>query len=950
MQLEARLRAFAAIARCGSVSAAAKELYVSQPAVSKHLASLEAETGRSLVTRGREGAALTPAGQVLADFVLRAEALLANAGRALEAGADAETGTLSIAASGIPGTYLLPDLLMTFRESYPAVELDFDVTTSGGALELVRAHQVELGVVGGLTPPPELESEPLVEDEIVLIGPPSLGGRRLRPKELEGFTWLFREEGSATRAAVETARWEMGLHSVRMLELQSWEAVKLGVARGAGIAAISRLALDLELEAGRLVILDVPRWRLQRTISVIYTRGVPLTPPADRFLGLLRERFVTEKPPPNSNLPIQATTLVGREAEVEELTELVRGGSRLLTLTGAGGSGKTRLALEVAGRLVDDFPDGVYFVDLAPLRDPGLVSTAIADVLALKNVDELEQRLRGQRLLLVLDNFEHLLDAAAATAGLVSAEIAALATSRVPLRVRGERRHRVEPLPIENAAALFLERAREVNPRFGDGTPVRRICERLDRLPLALELAAARARGTTASKLAERLEAHLPVLAVRRDAPARQRTLAATIAWSYDLLDEPQQDLLARLAVFRGGWSSEAADFVCGADPADLIALAEAGLVRIEFDRGSMLETVREFAEARLAESGEHEDLRRRHAEHMLALAEQARPFARGPEEPRWLDRLTDDLDNFRAGFAYALEREDAALGLTTAEALEPLWIRGMRQREAVRWLEPLLRLDGEVDPAVRAGALTLAGRSAIEAGEGERAEPWFRAGLELARESGDELRTAWALHGLGHLLAERGDQQEAQALFEESMELFLRLGEHAPAGGRMTFLAYYAARDGDLDRAKSLLEQATEQYRLAGDLAGVGGCINSLGDIALDRGDVEEALQRYCEAQPILIESGSTLDIETALGGMAAAAALLGRSTVAARLWGAVERLDSEAERKLEADNRARYERALGSLDEAALEAGRELSYDDALALVRATADELAAQRSSMR
>src|SRR5512132_3982386 len=294
MRLEARLRAFAAIARRGSVSAAAKELYVSQPAVSKHLASLEAETGRSLVTRGREGAALTPAGQVLADFVLRAEALLANAGRALEAGEDAETGTLSLAASGIPGTYLIPDLLMTFRERHPAVEL---------------------GVVGGLTAPPELESEPLVEDEIVLVGPPSLGGRRLRPKELEGLTWLSREEGSATRAAAETARWEMGLHSVPMLELQSWEAVKLGVARGAGIAAISCLALDLELEAGRLVILDVPRWRLQRTISVIYTRGVPLTPPADRFLGLLRERFVTEKPPPNSNLPIQATTLVGREAE-----------------------------------------------------------------------------------------------------------------------------------------------------------------------------------------------------------------------------------------------------------------------------------------------------------------------------------------------------------------------------------------------------------------------------------------------------------------------------------------------------------------------------------------------------------------------------------------------------------------------------------------------------------
>jgi LysR family transcriptional regulator, transcriptional activator of the cysJI operon len=289
MQVEAKLRAFAAIARCGSVSRAAKELYVSQPAVSKHLAALEGELGRRLVTRGREGAALTPAGQVLADYVLRAEALLANAHRALAAGADAEIGTLSITASGIPGTYLLPVLLAEFSARHPAVELEFEVTTSGGALESVRTHRSELGVIGGLTVPPEIDGEPLVEDQIVLIGAPSLGGRRLRPRELEGLTWISREEGSATRAAVETARWEMGLHSVRTLELQSWEAVKLAVANEVGIAAISRLALDFELEAGRLVILDVPRWRLLRTLSVVYTRGVPLTPPAGRFLELLRE-------------------------------------------------------------------------------------------------------------------------------------------------------------------------------------------------------------------------------------------------------------------------------------------------------------------------------------------------------------------------------------------------------------------------------------------------------------------------------------------------------------------------------------------------------------------------------------------------------------------------------------------------------------------------------------
>ncbi len=345
----------------------------------------------------------------------------------------------------------------------------------------------------------------------------------------------------------------------------------------------------------------------------------------------------------------------------------------------------------------------------------------------------------------------------------------------------------------------------------------------------------------------------------------------------------------------------------------------------------------------RLAESGELDELRRRLAEHMLALAEQARQFARTPEEKPWIDRLALDVDNFRASFEYALETGDAAIGLTTAEALEPLWIRGMRQREAVRWLEPLLGLEGEVDPAVRAGALTLAGRSAIEMGQVDRAEPWFRDGLELARKSGDETRTAWALHGLGHLLAEQGDHKSAEALFEESMELFLRLGDHAPAGGRMTFLAYYAARDGDLDRAESLLERATEQYRLAGDLAGVGGCIRSLGDIDLERGDVRSALDRYRESRPILIQGGSSLDVAYELAGTAAVAALLGHPEVAARLWGAFLRLESESERSLDADDRVRYERALGEVDEANVAAGRELSEDEALELARATADDLA-------
>src|SRR5919201_4325033 len=279
MNVEARLRAFAAVAREGSFSRAAGTLFVSQPAVSKHVASLEAELGTKLIVRGRRGVSLTPSGQVLADYVLLAEALLVNARRALASGGDAQLGKLAVAASGIPGTYLLPEPLSRFHERHPAVEIDFRLATSGGALDLVRTHEVEIAVVGGLTVPAELDSEPLLEDEIVLIGPPSLAGRRLRPRDLEGWTWISREEGSATRAAVEAARWQLGLREVRTLELPSWEAVKLAVAAGGGVAAISRFALSLELETGALAILEVPRWRLTRSIAAVTARGVPLTPP-----------------------------------------------------------------------------------------------------------------------------------------------------------------------------------------------------------------------------------------------------------------------------------------------------------------------------------------------------------------------------------------------------------------------------------------------------------------------------------------------------------------------------------------------------------------------------------------------------------------------------------------------------------------------------------------------
>jgi LysR family transcriptional regulator, transcriptional activator of the cysJI operon len=288
MHLEARLRAFAAVARTGSFTRAAEALYVSQPAVSKHVSALEAELGVELVERSRRGASLTHPGDVLADYVLRAEALLANGRRALLAAAGEEAGTLAFAASGIPGTYLLPEVVARFKQQHPVVDIVFELSTSAGALELVRAHRVELAVVGGMTVPPELELEPLLEDEVVVVGGQSLASRRLRARDLDTSTWISREEGSATRAAVEAARWQAGLHSVRTLELPSWEAVKRAVAAGAGVAAISRFAIDHEVEKGTLAVLDLPGWRLTRTIAAVTARDVPLTPPAQRFLELLR--------------------------------------------------------------------------------------------------------------------------------------------------------------------------------------------------------------------------------------------------------------------------------------------------------------------------------------------------------------------------------------------------------------------------------------------------------------------------------------------------------------------------------------------------------------------------------------------------------------------------------------------------------------------------------------
>jgi DNA-binding transcriptional LysR family regulator/predicted ATPase len=913
MDVEPRLRAFAAVAREGSFSQAAARLYVSQPAISKHVASLESELGTQLVDRGRRGARLTPAGELLADYVLRAEALLANGRRALEAGGDAETGTLALAASGIPGTYLLPTVLSRFHEDHPGVELQFELSTSAGALELVRAHRVELAVVGGLEIPHELEGEPLVEDEVVLIGPPAFGGRRLRPTDLEGQTWIFREEGSATRAAVEAARWQIGLRTARTLELPSWESVKLAVAAGAGIAAISRYALGLELDTGTVAVLDVPRWRLSRTISVVKARDVPLTPPAGRFLVRLRGVF-RQTPAAalgNTNLAPPPSPLIGRRDEVSDVIELVRS-TRLVTLTGAGGSGKTRLAAEVAGRLVDDFADGVYFVDLAPLREAGLVLPFVAQTLDVVPPERLLDALAERRLLLVLDNFEHLLDGSAAVAAILerARHVKLLLTSRVVLGLRAEHAYEVMPLTLLDAAALFAARARAVAPEFKRDSIVEQICRRLDCLPLAIELAAARCGVLSSKELLERLEQGLGVLASGpQDAAARQRTLDATVQWSYDLLSADARSALARLSVFAGGCSLDAAEQVCLATPETMSELVEHNLLRRVDDRFGMLDTIHRHGTMLLDASSEGGVVSRRHAEYFAAFCEEAAPHLRGGDQTAWLARLRLEAANVRAAVAWSDEAGDRELQLRIVGASwQYLTALGARD-EWRKWLEAALAAVDE--PRLRLRGLAPLSWLALAAGDLEAADAAAEERAALGRSTGDQHHVAGGYSVLAEVALARGDVERARELGQLVVAVDRQLGDDAAVAVHLANLAGLLIRSGDLPGARPLLEKSAEIALRRGDDVLVGETQFGLATIALREGHPQDALRLARDGAPSMLVADMP-QTWTCVEILGAALVGVGRARDGTRLLGAAEDLRRSARLERLSDLVAVREQAL--------------------------------------
>ena len=591
-----------------------------------------------------------------------------------------------------------------------------------------------------------------------------------------------------------------------------------------------------------------------------------------------------------TNLPVAASPLVGRQREVDELVTLLSSGTRLLTVTGPGGTGKTRLGLQVAAELVAGFRDGVFWVPLPGLSDPELVSSELGQAVGAR--DDLVGFLRGKELLVLLDNFEHLLDAAPAVSALLSASggLQLLVTSRSPLHVMGEQEYRLEPLSSSDAAALFVERARAVGRQLAHDSIIEAICLRLDGLPLAVELAAARTKVLTPELLLERLDVTLPMLTGgARDAPERQRTLRATIEWSYNLLEAATKELFERLSVFAGSFAITAAEEVCEADLDRLEALVDSSLLKpIGDDRFLMLETIREYARERTEGSVETEALRQRYATFFSGLAEQAYEH-RFDAEAEWSERLAVDHDDLRAALDW-LAVADPERALALAGALGWFWFTHGHLAEGRQRLADALGRSTATS-ASRARALTALGALTARCGDIDDGHALLTEGIGLWRSLDNRGELAAAFDGLGWLLVyDAGDAPGALDVFEQSLEL--RREQADPPGETRALVGVCQAlvAVGEVERAESLshdlLEAAgsdprTEHFAYA-----------FLGDCALIRGEFDEAELRYCRSLQAGLPLGDVVETGAAIEGVAMASAGSGDAYRALSLLASLEAL----------------------------------------------------------
>jgi predicted ATPase/Flp pilus assembly protein TadD len=608
-----------------------------------------------------------------------------------------------------------------------------------------------------------------------------------------------------------------------------------------------------------------------------------------------------------NNLPQPLTSFIGRERELKQVKWLLNT-TRLLTLTGVGGCGKTRLALQVATDLLEEHPDGVWLVELAALTDPALVPQKTASALGLTEergrspVETLEDALRNRSLLLLLDNCEHLVGACAELAeALLRAcpDVKILATSREALGVEGETLWQVPPLstpddgplpPLKllrqfEAVALFIERARSSNPEFtltrGNAQAVVQICRQLDGLPLAIELAAARVKALSVSQIAERLQESFRLLSGgSRTALPRHQTLQGTMDWSFKLLSEAERTLLQRLSVFAGGFTLEAAEAVCTGEGVatdevleHLTHLVDKSLVVFEEHGGEvryrLLEMVRQYAHEALVESGELESVSDKHLEFFLGLAERAEPELIGPNQAEWLERADREHDNLRAALAWSLKSGGEEAGLRLAYVLWQFWdVRG-HLSEGRKWLDKVLAKNAGVS-ALRAKVLNGAGRLACHQGDYPKAHAFHEESLALYRELEDKRGIASQLNNLGIIASYQADHQAARSLYERSLAIHRQIGNKLGTANTLNNLAGVAEEEGDYPRARALYEESLGLYRELGNKGSIASSLSGLGRLAGTQGDYDAAYEFLEESLKLRRELGDKAGIAYSLSNLA--------------------------------------------------------------------------------
>jgi predicted ATPase/DNA-binding CsgD family transcriptional regulator len=652
-------------------------------------------------------------------------------------------------------------------------------------------------------------------------------------------------------------------------------------------------------------------------------------------------------------IPAIASPLFGREADLTGIGDLLTTQRvRLLTLTGSGGTGKTRLALAVAENVAPILECSVYFVDLSAVEDPKVVPARIAQAIGIQDSGSqplsliLAEVLAERPGLLLLDNFEQVIDSASLIADLLLGcpELTVLITSREPLHVRAERVYPVGTLPVPGsglsdpieaaanaAVALFLDRARACRPSFAltrENLPaVAEICTRLDGLPLAIELAAAQLSVLSPLAILERLRARAPFpLDAPRDAPTRHRTLRAAVASSYDLLAPVEQTLFRWSAVFAGGFTAPAAAAVCAPiqpslDVLHVLAqLADKSLIQVSEEpdgqpRFRWLETIRGEAIDRLSEHGELGEARQRHAVHCLALAEQADSALIGLSMSDTLDKLEREYDNFRAAFHWSLESGDLTLGLSLAGALYRFWMLRGHLSEARQWLEQALPRSDGLALAIRAKALNAAGVLAGMQDDNDAAEAWFQSSLALWREIGDQARMGSAVGNLGLVAQNRHDVQRALECFEQAQALYTAAGDQHGIATSIGCRARVARQQGKHREAHALFDQTVRLFRELGDDHLLANSYANLGHTSLTMGNLEAAAASFRQSLELRQALGNKVGVAECLEGFAAVAGAAGQARRAARLYGAADALRELTGTPVSTTDRAEHDQLLGRI-----------------------------------